>query len=36
MDATIKTAFVIAFVVAALLFLLFGGGMAAGTMLSAG
>ncbi len=36
MDATSKTALVIAFVVAALLLLLFGGGMATGTMMSGG
>ncbi len=36
MDTTTKTAFVIAFVVVALLLLLFGGGMATGTMLSGG
>ena len=36
MDATTKTALVIAFVVAALLLLLFGGGMATGTLMSGG
>ncbi len=36
MDATTKTALVIAFVVVALLLLLFGGGMATGTMMSGG
>jgi len=36
MDATIKTALVIAFVVIALLLLLFGGGMMTGTTLSGG
>ena len=36
MDATTKTALVIAFVVVALLLLLFGGGMATGTMFSGG
>jgi len=35
MDTT-KTALVIAFIVAALLLLLFGGGMATGTMMSGG
>ena len=36
MDATTKTALVIAFVVVALLLLLFGGGMVTGTMMSGG
>lgn len=36
MDTKTKTAFVIAFFVAALLLLLFGGGMATGTMMSGG
>ena len=36
MDATTRTALVIAFVVVALLLLLFGGGMATGTMMSGG
>ena len=36
MDATTKTALVIAFVVVALLLLLFGGGMVSGTMMSGG
>ena len=36
MDATSKAALVIAFVFAALLFLLFGGGMTTGTMLGVG
>ena len=36
MDATTKTALVIAFVVVALLLLLFGGGMMTGTMMSGG
>ena len=36
MDATTKTALVIAFVVAVLLVLLFGGGMMTGTMMSGG
>ena len=36
MDATPKTALVIAFVVVALLLLLFGGGMMTGTTLSGG
>ena len=36
MDAPTKTAPVIAFVVVALLLLLFGGGMATGTMMSGG
>jgi hypothetical protein len=36
MDATSKTALVIAFVFAALLFLLFGGGMTTGTIMSGG
>jgi len=36
MDATIKTALVIAFVVIALLLLLFGGGMMTGTTMSGG
>ena len=35
-DATTRTALVIAFVVAAVLLLLFGGGMATGTMMSGG
>ena len=36
MDATSKTALVIAFVVVALLLLLFGGGMMTGTIMSGG
>ena len=36
MDSTTKTALVIAFVVSALLLLLFGGAMATGTMMSGG
>ena len=36
MDATTKTALVIAFVVVAVLLLFFGGGMATGTMMSGG
>ncbi len=36
MDATTRTALVVAFVVAAVLLLLFGGGMATGTMMSGG
>ena len=36
MDATPKTALVIAFVVVALLLLLFGGGMVTGTMMTGG
>lgn len=36
MDAPTKTAFVIAIFVVALLLLLFGGGMATGTMMSGG
>ncbi len=36
MDTATKTPLVIAFVVAALLLLLFGGGMATGTMISGG
>ena len=36
MDATSKTALVIAFVVVALLLLLFGGGMTTGTIMSGG
>ena len=36
MEATTKTALVIAFVVATLLLLLFGGAMATGTMMSGG
>ena len=36
MDTTTRTALVIAFVVTALLLLIFGGGMATGTMISGG
>ena len=36
MDATTKTPLIIAFVAIALLLLLFGGGMATGTMISGG
>ena len=36
MDTTTKTALLIAFAVTALLLLLFGGGMATGTMMSGG
>ena len=36
MDTATKTALVIAFAVAALLLLLFGGGMASGTLMSGG
>ena len=36
MDATTRTALVIAFVVVAVLLLLFGGGMMTGTMMSGG
>jgi hypothetical protein len=36
MDATTKTVLVIAFAVVALLLLIFGGGMATGTMMSGG
>lgn len=36
MDATTRTALIIAFIVTALLLLFFGGGMATGTMISGG
>ncbi len=36
MDATIKTPLIIAFVLVALLLLLFGGGMSTGTMMTGG